>query len=64
MFCLGKSDDLRFFGCVLRISCRSMMVVCIPLVLRVRAVITGWEYGCVGGGVLDCVGFCCVGGSG
>jgi len=37
------------------------MVVCIPLVLRVRAVIERWEYGWVGGGVFGCWGFCCVG---
>ena len=49
--------------CVLRISCKSKMVVCIPLVLRVRTVIAGWEYAWVDGGVLGCVGFCCIGGS-
>ncbi len=29
------------FGCVLRRFCRSNIVVCIPLVLRVRAVMVG-----------------------
>jgi len=37
------------------------MVVCIPLVLRVRAVIEGWEYGWVGGGVFIYGGICCGG---
>jgi len=40
--------------CLFRRSCRSRMVLCIPLVLRVRAVIEGWKYGWVGGGVLGC----------
>ena len=33
------------FGCVLRRVCRSNIVVCIPLVWRVRAVMAGWVYG-------------------
>ena len=32
------------FGCVLRTFCRSSIVVCIPLVLRVRAVMAGCVY--------------------
>ena len=32
------------FGCVLRRVWRSNIVVCIPLVLRVRAVMVGWMY--------------------
>ena len=46
---------------LLRRSCRSSIVVCIPLVLRVSAnmagwVQGGWGIGCVvGGGVLGCV---------
>jgi hypothetical protein len=32
------------FGCVLRRFCRSIIVVCIPLVLRVRAVMAGCAY--------------------
>ena len=30
-------------GCVVSMFCRSMMIVCIPLVLKVRA----WTLGCV-----------------
>ncbi len=30
------------FGCALRRGCRSNIVVCIPRVLRVRAVMAGW----------------------
>ena len=30
------------FGCVFRKDCRSNIVVCIPLVLRMRAVMAGW----------------------
>ena len=29
-------------GCVLKRDCRSSIVVCIPLVLRVRVVMAGW----------------------
>ena len=35
-------------GCVLRRNCRSNIVVCIPLMLRVRDVMDGWVY-CTGG---------------
>ena len=48
-------------GLLLRRSCRSSIVVCIPLVLRVSAIMAGWEqggwgFGCVGGGGgLGCV---------
>ena len=31
-----------WFGCVLLRDCRSNIVMCIPLVLRVRAVMAGW----------------------
>ena len=37
------------------------MEVRIPLVLRVRAVIAGWEYVLVGGAVLVCGRICCGG---
>ena len=46
---------------LLRRSCRSSIVVCIPLVLRVSANLAGWVQGgwgigcVVGGGVLGCV---------
>jgi hypothetical protein len=43
--------------CVARMFCRSRMVVCIPLVLRVRAVMGGWEYACSVISV-GCVGVC------
>ncbi len=50
-------------GLLLRRSCRSSIVVCIPLVLRVSATMAGWEQagwglGCVwGGDGLGCVGW-------
>ena len=62
-------------GCVASRFCRSRIVVCIPLVLRVMAVIGGWEYSClvlgsdsVGGcggdvGLCGCVWGVCVGGT-
>ena len=54
------------FGCVLRSDCRFNIVVCIPLVLRLRAVMTGWVQ-CTGGIVFAAVVGVCgvwVGGSG
>ena len=30
------------FGCVRSRACRSMIVVCMPLVVRVRTVMVGW----------------------
>ena len=42
--CLVSVRAMMFgFGCMLRRDCRSNIVVCIPLVLRVRAVIAEWE---------------------
>ena len=37
------------FGCVLRRDCWSNIVVCIPLVLRMRDVMAGWVWftGCI-----------------
>ncbi len=58
VFCLDKGDNLRFCVCVLRISCRSRMDVCIPIVFRVMVVIEGWEYSWIGEGVLGCEGLC------
>ena len=41
--CLVSVRAVMFdFGCVCSRACRSMIVVCIPLVLRVRAVMAGW----------------------
>ena len=41
--CLVSVRAMMFdFGCVLRRNCRSNIVVCIPLVSRVRAIMTGW----------------------
>ncbi len=41
--CLVSVRAMMFgFGCMLRRVCRSSIVVCIPLVLRVRAVMAGW----------------------
>ena len=41
--CLVSVRAMMFgFACVLRRDCRSNIVVCIPLVLRVRAVMVGW----------------------
>jgi len=55
------------FGCSFMRDCRSNVVVCIPLVLRVRVVMAGWVYcfcWCYRG--LWCVGWwqrrCCGGG--
>ena len=48
------------FGCVFRRVCRSNIVVCIPLVLRVRAVMVGWVYGTgdiVSTGIVEVCGF-------
>ena len=41
--CLASERAIMFgFGCVCRRAYRSMIVVCMPLVLRVRAVMAGW----------------------
>ena len=41
--CLVSVKAIMFgFGYVCSRACRSMSVVCIPLVLRVRAVMAGW----------------------
>ena len=41
--CLVSVRAMMFgLGFVLRRDCRSSMIVCIPLVLRVKAVIAGW----------------------
>ena len=41
--CLVSVRAIMFrFVCVLRRNCRSIIVVCIRLVLRVRAVMAGW----------------------
>ena len=41
--CLVSVRAIMFcFGCVLRRDYRSYIVVCIPLVLRVRVVMAGW----------------------
>jgi hypothetical protein len=46
--CLVSVSAMTCGGvCVVRRFCRSRMVVCIPLVLRVRAVMGGWEYSVV-----------------
>ena len=49
------------FGCVLRRDCRYNILVCIPLVLRVRVVMIGWVYctqGIVSDGVVEVCGVC------
>ena len=57
--CLVSMRAMMFgFVCVLRWDCRFNIVVCIPLVLRVRAVMAEWV-NCTGGIVSACaVGFC------
>ena len=41
--CLVSVRAMMFgFGFVLRRDCRSNIVVCIPLVLRVKVVMAGW----------------------
>ena len=43
--CLVSVSAMIYGGvCVVRRFYRSRMVVCIPLVLRVRVVMGGWEY--------------------
>ena len=41
--CLVSVRAMMFgCGCVCRRACRAMIVGCMPLVLRVRAVMAGW----------------------
>ena len=44
---VSVSEMILGDGCVAGIFCKSRIVVCIPLVLRVRVVIGGWEYSCL-----------------
>ena len=39
---ISESASICGEGCVERISCKSNIVVCIPLVFSVRAVMVGW----------------------
>ena len=46
--CFVSVSEMIWGGdCVASMFCKSRIVVCIPLVLKVRAVIGGWEYSCI-----------------